>query len=168
LAFGDSITFGTGAATTESYPSILEKRIGRRVVNAVVPGEVTAEGKARLAFVLDEFNPALMLLCLGGNDFLRHQNESDTAENLRAMITLAHNRGIGVVLIAVPKLGLGLEVPTFFGEIAKDLAIPFEEKTLKHILSKSSLKSDSIHPNAEGYSVLADSLTKLLHDSGAL
>lgn len=168
LAFGDSITFGTGAATTESYPSILEKRIGRRVVNAGVPGEVTAEGKARLASVLDEFNPALMLLCLGGNDFLRHQDESDTAENLRAMVTLAHNRGIGVVLIAVPKLGLGLEVPKFFGEIAKDSAIPLEEKTLKQILSKSSLKSDAIHPNAEGYSILADSLAKLLHDSGAL
>lgn len=168
LAFGDSITFGTGAATTESYPSILEKRIGRRVVNAGVPGEVTAEGKARLASVLDEFNPALMLLCLGGNDFLRHQDESDTAENLRAMVTLAHNRGIGVVLIAVPKLGLGLEVPKFFGEIAKDSAIPLETKTLKQILSKSSLKSDAIHPNAEGYSLLADSLAKLLHDSGAL
>lgn len=168
LAFGDSITFGTGAATTESYPSILEKRIGRRVMNAGVPGEVTAEGKARLASVLDEFNPALMLLCLGGNDFLRHQDESDTAENLRAMVTLAHNRGIGVVLIAVPKLGLGLEVPKFFGEIAKDSAIPLETKTLKQILSKSSLKSDAIHPNAEGYSILADSLAKLLHDSGAL
>lgn len=168
LAFGDSITFGTGAATTESYPSILEKRIGRRVVNAGVPGEVTAEGKVRFASVLDEFNPALILLCLGGNDFLRHQDESDTAKNLRAMITLAHNSGIGVVLIAVPKLGLGLEVPKFYREIAKDFAIPLEEKTLKHILSKSSLKSDSVHPNAEGYSILADSLTKLLHDSGAL
>jgi acyl-CoA thioesterase I len=168
LAFGDSITFGTGATPAESYPSILEKSIGRRVVNAGVPGEVTAEGKVRLASVLDEFNPALVLLCLGGNDFLRHQDESDAAENLRAMITLAHNRGIGVVLIAVSKLGLGLEVPKFYGEIAKDLAIPLEEKTLKHILSKSSLKSDSVHPNAEGYSILADSLTKLLHDSGAL
>lgn len=53
---------------------------------------MTVEGKARLAFVLDEFNPALMLLCLGGNDFLRHQNESDTAENLRAMETKGLNR----------------------------------------------------------------------------
>jgi lysophospholipase L1-like esterase len=168
LAFGDSITFGTGAATAESYPSVLEKRIGRRVVNAGVPGEVTAEGRVRLASVLDEYNPALMILCLGGNDFLRHQDETKTAENLRAMISLAQSRGVGVVLISVPKLGLGLEVPKFYGELAKELAIPLEGKILKQILSKGRLKSDAIHPNASGYSILAESVAQLLRNSGAL
>lgn len=168
LAFGDSITFGTGAAPAENYPSVLEKRIGRRVVNAGVPGEVTAEGRTRLASVLDEYRPALILLCLGGNDFLQHQDEAKTAENLKAMISLARNRGIDVVLIGVPKLGFGLEVPKFYQELAKEFAIPLEQKTLKRILSKSSLKSDSIHPNTAGYNILAESLAQLLHDSGAL
>jgi lysophospholipase L1-like esterase len=168
LAFGDSITFGTGAAPAESYPSVLEKRIGRRVVNAGVPGEVTAEGRVRLASVLDEYNPGLMVLCLGGNDFLRHQDETKAAENLRAMISLAQNRGISVLLISVPKLGLGLEVPKLYGELAKEFAIPLEGKTLKQILSKGSLKSDTIHPNAAGYTILAESVAQLLHNSGAL
>ena len=168
LAFGDSITFGTGAAPAESYPSVLEKRIGRRVVNAGVPGEVTAEGRVRLTSVLDEYNPALMVLCLGGNDFLRHQDEARTAENLRAMITLAQSRGVSVVLISVPKLGFGLEVPKLYGELAKEFAIPLEGKTLKQILSKGSLKSDAIHPNASGYTILAESVAQLLLNSGAL
>jgi len=168
LAFGDSITFGTGAAPAESYPGVLEKRIERRVVKAGVPGEVTAEGRVRLASVLDEYNPVLMILCLGGNDFLRHLDEAATADNLRAMISLARNRGVSVVLIGVPKLGFGLEVPKLYGELAREFSIPLEGKALKQILSKSSLKSDAIHPNAAGYGILAESVARLLHDSGAL
>jgi len=168
LAFGDSITFGTGAATAESYPSVLEKLIGRRVVNAGVPGEVTAEGRVRLVSVLDEYNPALMILCLGGNDFLRHQDKNKTAENLKAMISLARSRGISVVLISVPKLRLWLRVPKFYGELANEFAIPLEGKALKQILSKRSLKSDAIHPNAAGYTILAESVAQLLRNSGAL
>jgi lysophospholipase L1-like esterase len=168
LTFGDSITFGTGVAPAESYPSVLEKRIGRRVVNAGVPGEVTAEGRVRLESVLDENKPALMILCLGGNDFLRHQDETKTVENLRAMISLARSRGVSVLLISVPKLGLGLEVPKFYGELAKEFAIPVEGKILKQILSKGSLKSDAIHPNSSGYMILAESVEKLMRNSGAL
>jgi lysophospholipase L1-like esterase len=168
LAFGDSITFGTGAAPAESYPAVLEGLIGRRVVNAGVPGETTAEGRERLAGVLDEQRPALMLLCLGGNDFLRHQDEKATADNLRAMVAMARERGIPVVLIAVPRLGFGLEVPKLYGEIADEAAIPLEKKALKKILATASLKSDPIHPNAAGYRMLAEALHRLLRAAGAL
>jgi len=168
LAFGDSITFGTGASHGESYPVVLEKLIGRRVVNAGVPGEVTAGGRARLEAVLDEEKPALLLLCLGGNDFLRHLDEAAMAGNLRAMVELARQRGVAVVLIAVPKPGLGLDVPAFYREIANDAQIPLEGKSLERILGTNSLKSDLIHPNAAGYRVLAESLARLLHKAGAL
>lgn len=168
LAFGDSITFGTGAAPGESYPAVLEGLISRRVVNAGVPGETTAQGRARLAAVLDEQRPELLLLCLGGNDFLQHQDESRTDDNLRAMVTLAQERGIAVVLIAVPRLGFGLEVPKLYGMIARDSAIPLERKALKKILSSDSLKSDPIHPNAAGYRILAESVARLLGTAGAL
>lgn len=168
LAFGDSITFGTGATPAESYPTELEQMIGRRVVNAGVPGETTAEGKERLAAVLDEHRPALMLLCLGGNDFLRQQDEARTAENLRGMVLLARQRGVGVVLIAVPKLGFGLQVPKLYREIAREFDLPLEGKALPEILSTNSLKSDPIHPNAAGYRTLATAMAQLLADAGAI
>lgn len=168
LAFGDSITFGTGAAPAESYPSVLAGLIGRNVVNAGVPGETTAVAKQRLAETLDEHRPSLMLLCLGGNDFLQRQDKAQTRANLREMIALAKSHGVAVVLIGVPKLEFGLKVPALYQEIASENDIPLESEMLKRILSNSSLKSDAIHPNASGYRLLAESVAKLLHESGAL
>jgi len=162
LAFGDSLTFGTGAAPEESYPAVLGRLIGGRVINAGIPGEVTAEGLARLPAVLEEQRPALVIICLGGNDFLRRLDDRQTEANLREMVGIARGRGCGVALIGVPRLGLGLEVPGWFKGIARDNGIPYEGKALKRILADSSLKSDLIHPNAAGYRQMAEAMAKML------
>ncbi|MBE0504101.1 MAG: arylesterase [Desulfuromonadales bacterium] len=168
LAFGDSLTYGTGASRTESYPAILATLTGRKVINAGIPGEVSAAGRARLSGVLDETQPALLLLCLGGNDFLRRLDPVQVKENLRAMVQDAKERGIVVVLIAVPTLGFGLQVPPLYAVIASEAGIPLEGEILAEILSDSALKSDPIHPNAAGYNELAIALEKLLRRSAAL
>lgn len=168
LAFGDSLTYGTGAAAGDSYPAKLEKMIGRRVVNSGVPGEITAEGLERFVGVIDKEKPALVILCHGGNDLLRQMDQRQAAENLRKMIRLAKDSGASVVLIAVPALGLSLTPPPFYAEIAKEAAVPIELKALGKILGKASLKSDYIHPNAAGYGQLAESLAELLKKSGAI
>ncbi len=168
LAFGDSLTYGSGAAQTESYPAILATLTGRKVINAGIPGEISEEGRERLASVLDENRPALLLLCHGGNDFLRRRDQAQVKENLRAMVQSARERGIAVVLIAVPTLGFGLQVPPLYAEIASEAGIPLEEDILAEILGNASLKSDPIHPNAAGYKELAIALEQLLRRSKAL
>ena len=168
LAFGDSLTFGTGASPGESYPAQLQSLIGRKVVNAGVPGEISTNGLARLPEVLDEVKPKLLLLCHGGNDFLRKQSETAAAANVRAMIKLARDKGIAVVLIATPKPGFSLSPPVFYTEIAKEFAIPFNDEALKSVLRDNELKSDQVHPNAKGYAQIAQALNKLLKKSGAI
>jgi acyl-CoA thioesterase I len=168
LAFGDSLTHGTGAGADESYPSLLEQMIQRPVINAGVPGEVTAEGLARLPELLDRYRPYLLVLCHGGNDLLRRSGEEQAADNLRAMIRLAQERGVDVVLIGVPKPGLSLAPPAFYASIAGEFTIPYDGDTLSDVLSDRSRKSDYIHPNALGYRRLAEAVHTLLQTARAL
>jgi lysophospholipase L1-like esterase len=168
LAFGDSITFGTGAGEYESYPAVLMNLTGRKVVNAGVSGEISSTGVQRLPELLEREHPALLILCHGGNDLLARQNHQLIADNLRAMLRTAAERGVPVVLIAVPAPDLSLHPPALYDELAKEFNVPIELKILPHILGKGNLKSDHIHPNAAGYRMLAEALTKLLKKSGAL
>jgi acyl-CoA thioesterase-1 len=168
LAFGDSLTFGTGANEEESYPAQLEKLIGRRVVRAGVPGEVTGQALERLPAALDEHAPRLLLLCIGGNDFLRRLGNQQAEGNVRAMVKLARSRGIGVVLIGAPEPGFTLTAPGFYSAIAKEYGAPYEDQVIGEVLRAPSLKSDPIHPNARGYRVIAERIAETLKKSGAI
>ncbi len=168
LAFGDSITNGTGASESESYPAQLERLIGRKVVRAGVPGEVTARALARLPGVLEEHQPQLLVLCIGGNDFLRNLGKAQAAANVQTMVAVAKQRGIDVLLIGTPEKGITVTPPAFYAEIAEQHRIPYEGSVIGQILRNSELKSDAIHPNAEGYRLIAERVAELLRKSGAL
>ncbi len=169
LAFGDSLTFGSGAPAGASYPAVLQQLIGRRVLRAGVPGEVTAQGLARLPDLLQDTAPDLLVLMHGGNDLLQRRPPEDTQANLRAMVQLARKRGVAVVLIGVPNLGLILgRSAGFYEELAEELEIPYDGEALPAILIQPSLKSDAIHPNAKGYRKLAEAVAELLRKSGAI
>jgi len=168
LAFGDSLTYGTGASTEQNYPAILEKLISRRVINAGIPGEDTEHGLARLPVLLDRFHPTLLILCHGANDLIQNFSEQQATENIRSMIRLAKERGIHVVLIGVPYPSHFATQPPFYARIAKDSVIPFARDALTKILVEPALKSDFIHPNARGYRLLAEAIADLLHTTGAV
>ena len=168
LAFGDSLNFGTGAAPDESYPEVLSGLIGRTVVNAGVPGEVSTDGLLRLPALLDREQPALLLLCHGGNDQLQRLDPARLADNLRAMIREARDRNIAVVLIAVPAPGLSLRPLPLYAGIADEFGLAADLETVADILGDRALKSDYIHPNAAGYRRLALAVADLLRAAGAV
>jgi acyl-CoA thioesterase I len=168
LAFGDSLTYGTGATEAESYPAQLEQLIGRRVVRAGVPGEVTAQALARLPQMLDEHAPRLLVLCIGGNDFLRRLGNQQAEGNVRAMVKLARGRGVDVLLIGTPEPGFAVSPPPFYAAIAKEFRLPYEDGAIGDVLKDNALKSDPIHPNARGYRVIAERVAAALKKSGAL
>lgn len=168
VAFGDSLTYGTGARPEDSYPAVLAALVGRSVVASGVPGEVTAAGLARLPAVLDEHRPRLVIVCLGGNDLLRKLSLADAEANLREMLKLLQSRGIAAVLVGVPQPALIATAPEFYGKLAREFGIPYEGRIVASVLGKAELKSDPVHPNAAGYRRMAEALAQLLRDAGAV
>jgi len=168
LAFGDSLTHGTGASRDSAYPAVLSKLTGHTVVNAGVPGETTAEGLVRLPEVLEEVRPRIVLLCLGGNDMLRRHDGNATESNLRRMIETIRASGAGVVLIGVPQPALFSGPPDFYEKLADEFDLPYEGEIFDEVLKTPRLKADPIHANAEGYKVVAERLAELLEDAGAI
>jgi acyl-CoA thioesterase I len=168
VAFGDSLTFGTGANESESYPVVLAQLINRKVVRAGVPGEVTEGGLQRLPAVLEEHRPALVILCFGGNDMLRKVDDETIKANLREMIRVINASGSSVVLVGVPRPALVTSAAKFYEEIAKELAVPYEGSIVTDVLYQRELKSDPIHPNAKGYRKVAEAIAALLKKAGAV
>ncbi|MGJ0484226.1 MAG: GDSL-type esterase/lipase family protein [Methylomicrobium sp.] len=169
LAFGDSLTYGTGASPQRDYPSVLAKLTTREVVNAGRPGEISGDGLKRLPALLDLHQPDLLILIHGGNDMLRRIPAEQTAENLKQMIALAHDRQIGVVMLGVPKPNiLWMSSAEFYQSIAEVMDVPIDLQTLPEVLGNNSLKSDLIHPNDQGYERIATQIHGLLVESGAL
>ena len=173
LAFGDSLTFGTGAPRGQSYPEQLSALIGRKVESSGVPGQQSGAALRRFAAELKRVRPALVIVCIGGNDFLRKVDEAETENNIRAIATIARDQNIPMVLVAVPAASaLSFIVPRnhpMFSKVASEYGLWLEDEALKTILSDPSLTSgDFVHPNAAGYLEMAKALAELLRRAGAV
>ncbi|MEQ1602017.1 MAG: arylesterase [Methylophilaceae bacterium] len=172
LALGDSVTYGTGAEASESYPELLAAKTGWRVINAGVAGNTSADALTRLPELLEQHTPRLILVELGGNDFLRHVALQETIANLKAVLSLAKAHGIPVVLVAVPRPNLlgaavgHLSDDPIYQTISRETGTPVVKNVLSDVLSQNTLKSDPIHPNAQGYRRMANELALALQELG--
>ncbi len=168
LAFGDSLTRGTGAEPGQDWPRALEQLSGHPVINAGIPGEVSSEGLKRLPGLLDEHQPALVILLHGGNDLLRKWPQQETAANLQRMIRIIRKRGAQVILVAVPRPALLLSDARLYAEVAGKEKVPLLENSLSNLLGSSIYRSDSIHLNAAGYRQLAEQIHEFIRQQGGL
>ncbi len=168
LAFGDSLTYGIGAAKSHSYPEILTKLADRQVINAGISGEATQQGLARFPSVLDQYRPHTVILLQGGNDILRNYDLQQTKQNLSKMIQLAHERGIQIVLIAVPEKKLFSNTAGLYRELADEFQLVFDNDLIASLLRQPKYKSDTVHFNQAGYTLMAEKIHQLLKNNGGL
>jgi len=141
---------------------------GTDVVINLAAGLDARPYRMALPAALEEHSPRLLLLMIGGNDFLRRLGKEQAEANVRAMVKLAKDRGVDVVLIGTPEPGFTVSPPGFYANIASEFRIPYEEDVIGAVLKDSSLKSDQIHPNASGYRLVAERVAELLRKSGAI
>ena len=174
LAFGDSVTHGTGAAAGEDWPARLSALTGWNVVNAGIPGDTAANGRERIGGLLDEHRPALVIVEIGGNDFLKRRPQAAVKEDLRAILAAVRGAGAQAVLVAVPELSLLGAVTRkpsdapIYAELAKEERVPVIADVFADVLGDAGLRADPIHPNAEGYRRMADGLAGGLRETGLL
>jgi acyl-CoA thioesterase-1 len=168
LAFGDSLTYGVGTTKINSYPAVLAKLTGLTVVNAGISGETTDRGLIRLPEALKRLSPDLLILIEGGNDILQNRRHAEIKQDLKAMIEMARNRGIPVVLIGIPQKRLFSNTALFYKELAEEFQLVFDGVLMADLLRSRSLKSDQVHFNKNGYQKMAESIYDLLEENGAL
>ena len=172
LAFGDSVTFGLGASRGEDWPSLLAQKTGWTVVNAGVSGDTAQNGKNRIQALLNAHRPALVIIEIGGNDFLRRQPSKAVKEDIRLMIQAARQTGAQVALVAVPELsllGLVAGKPSdspIYEELADEEKVALIPNVFSETLARPELCADRIHPNALGYQFMAAGMYARLKELG--
>lgn len=172
LALGDSLTAPHGVKPGEDWPTLLAQKTGWVVINAGVSGNTSAQALDRLPALLDEHQPQLVLVTLGGNDMLRKQPQAQTVANLGSMLDMVKANGARAVLLATPKPSLAgavfnnLSAADFYAEVAKDRNVPLIADALPEVLSDTALKSDQLHPNAAGHALLSEKILADLKNIG--
>ncbi|MEW6514129.1 MAG: GDSL-type esterase/lipase family protein [Pseudomonadota bacterium] len=172
LAIGDSVTFGTGAEKGQDFPAQLAIITRWTIHNHGIPGDTAAGVSDRIVAALVETQPVLVLLEIGGNDFLRRTPEAEVKEQIRAILKQIRLQGIPVMLVAVPQfsplgavLGRLPDAP-LYAELGREEQVAVIPDVLADVLSDDPLKADAIHPNGAGYKQLAEGIADALTRTG--
>ncbi|MGN2253494.1 arylesterase [Frateuria sp. GZRe12] len=161
LVLGDSLSAAHNIAANQGWVHLLEVRLGKmeppwRVVNASISGETTLSGRHHLPALLETYKPNVLVLELGGNDGLRGLPLAAMKDNLAAMIDMAHQAHVKVLLV-------GIELPVNYGPryrealrgVYADLARSKRTALVPFLLEKvaldpSLMQADGLHPTAAG------------------
>ena len=174
LILGDSLSYGTGANAGEDYPSLLAKTTAWKIINEGVPGDTTAGGLERLPALIQQHQPKLLIVELGGNDFLHNVPQTKIIANLKAILANAKAAGVPTALVAIPEVSAlraaigNLQDHPLYEKLAQETATPLITEVFSAVLSDNVLKADQIHPNAKGYVEVGKIMDEKLKELGFL
>jgi len=158
ICFGDSLTFGYGATAGEDYPNFLSRMMDKPVINAGRDGDTSGEALGRLkAEVLDR-NPLLVIVEFGGNDFLKKIPPEITQKNIQEIVSRIQGAGAMVAIVDISAGVLLKEYHQVFYKLALKNKAIFIPRILSGIVTNPRLKSDFIHPNGQGYRMIAQKI----------
>ena len=161
IVFGDSLVVGVGSSVDNDFVSVLSRQLDIPIENLGIVGDTTGTALARLNEVLER-DPKIVLLLLGGNDYLRRIPKEETFSNLGIMIESIQNSGSIVILLGVKG---GILRDNYKGDFKK-LSIQYKTAYITNVLDgligNPDLMYDSIHPNNDGYKIIADRIYPVL------
>lgn len=168
VAMGDSLTEGMGVEPEEAYPAQLERRLQAdgydvMVINAGISGETSSGALSRVDWVLT-LEPDILILETGGNDGLRGIDPDVTEKNLNELVQAFQANDVVVVLAGmqiVPNMGEEYitEFKAIYPRIAEKYGLILIPFFLEGVGGNKELnQADAIHPTAEGYAVVVETL----------
>ncbi|MEY3525592.1 MAG: hypothetical protein RIR92_1657 [Pseudomonadota bacterium] len=176
LVVGDSLSAEYGIARGTGWVALLNKQLAKdkpqwQVVNASISGDTTAGGLARLSTLLQQHQPKVVVIELGGNDALRGFPLKTTENNLIQMVAACHKAKATVLLI-------GMQVPPNYGqEYAQEFSrmfvrisqqqrtqlVPFLLKGVADVADPTALfQPDRIHPKAQAHPIILSNVWPVL------
>lgn len=159
VAFGDSLTYGYGALTQNSYPAVLTRNLGREVINLGRNGETAVHAVTRIQEPLD-YEPYMVLIEFGANDFMQSVSFEQTISAMEQMVEAVQAAGAIAVIVDTGGTPLMARYSKAYKKIARDKGAVFVSGILDGIFGKKNLMSDQIHPNATGYRMVAEKIEK--------
>lgn len=162
IAFGDSLVQGIGSSEGNDFVSLLARDINRNIINAGVSGNTTSAGLDRLENDVLSKDPKVVIVLLGGNDYLRRVDKKITFENLRKIVDQIHQKGAIVLLLGVRGGLLKDTYKSAFDDFAKENHVAYVANVLDGVLGDPTLMYDQIHPNDKGYRIIADKISPIL------
>ncbi|MDO8603946.1 MAG: GDSL-type esterase/lipase family protein [bacterium] len=161
IAFGDSLVEGLGATSGNDFVSQLSQKIGQPIINLGHAGDTTAQGLARIN-ELDNYNPKVVLLLLGGNDHLKKIPLANTNKNLATLIENIQARGAVVLLLGVRGGLFNDPFDTEFENLRDTYHTAYVSDVLLGLFGKPEYMADTIHPNNAGYEIIAERIYPVL------
>ena len=155
VAVGDSLVAGVGATQGNDFVSVLSKRIAEPIVNLGRSGDTTEDVLLRMDEVLEQ-DPKVVLVLVGGNDYLKNIPRVETFANLEQIIQTIQDSGSAVLLLGVRGGILRDEYKSEFSALADKYNTGYVSNVLEDTLGRRELMSDLIHPNDAGYKIIAD------------
>ena len=163
LVVGDSLSAEYGLRRGTGWVPLLDKQLvaakkSIKVVNASISGDTTSGGRSRLAGLLKQHKPSVVIIELGGNDALRGLPLDMTEKNLTSMVQASKKAGAKVLLLGMqvpPNYGgaYGATFSGLFSKVAQAEKVALVPFFLKGVAdaedSTAQFQADRIHPNEQ-------------------
>ncbi len=161
IAFGDSLVAGYGSSQPGGFVSMLAQDIGEPIVNLGQDGDTTQGALGRVK-ELNKYNPNVVILLVGGNDFLNKLDMTVAFANLGQIIEDIQNRGAVVLLVGVRVSSIIGNYDSQFEALANTYHTAYVPHVMDGILGNSSLMYDNVHPNDAGYKLISQRILPTL------
>lgn len=163
ICYGDSLTAGYGAPKGESYPDYLQSKLKLKVINKGISGDTTMTALKRFKVDVLDYNPDIVIVELGANDFLQNIELFETKRNLNYIVDELLKRNIIVYVVKFYGNQFVLDIlknesknkfDKIFEELGDKKGVYLIEDIWEGVWGKHM--SDNIHPDEIGYKKMGE------------